>query len=340
MFAPGGAPAPRHAEEGMSGEDGLVYAYVLDGAGGGRRVEWPDVRAWRPGNGALWVHVDRGSAQVQEWLANESGLEPLIVRALIAEETRPRSAVTPAGLLVILRGANLNPGAQPEDLVSLRTWVDAERVITVRRRRLKAVLDVQASIEAGAGPQGAGGLLVALMERLTERLMPVVERLHAAIDHLEVAALEAAGEETRSELAAARRRTIALRRYITPQRDAIVSLCGAHTPLIGDQERLRLRECADRVTRYVEDLDALRERAAVANDELHTRLAETMNRRMYILSLVAAVFLPLGLITGLLGVNVGGIPLRDSNLGFWIVTGLLVALGVVAVVLLRRHRLF
>ena len=324
----------------MSDEDGLMHAYVLDGAGGGRRVEWAEIQAWRPGSGALWVHVDRSVAHIQQWLADESGLEPLIVRALIAEETRPRFALTSAGLLVILRGANHNPGAQPEDMVSLRTWVDADRVITVRRRRLKAVLDVQDSLEEGTGPRGAGGLLVALIERLAERMVPVVQRLDAAVDHLEVAALDAAEETTRSELVGVRRRTIALRRYITPQRDAIISLCGARTPLLGDPERARLRECADRVTRYVEDLDALRERAAVTNDEIHSRLAETMNRRMYLLSLVAAIFLPLGLITGLLGVNVGGIPGKDNNLGFWVVTVLLVTLGAGAAWLFRRRRLF
>lgn len=96
----------------------------------------------------------------------------------------------------------------------------------------------------------------------------------------------------------------------------------------------------DHVTRYVEGLDALRERAAVTNDELSTRLAEAMNRRMYILSVVAAVFLPLGLITGLLGVNVGGLPGTHNEWGFWIVTGLLGVIGGLTMWILRLRHLF
>ena len=324
----------------MSDGAGLVHAYLLDGVGGARPASWADVRAWQPESGALWIHLDRGEPQAQEWLSNESGIEPLIVRALLAEETRPRYALLPSGLLIILRGANLNPGAQPEDMVALRIWASGNRVITLRRRRLKAVLDVEASLQGGIGPHTAGALVVALVERLAERITPVLQRLDERVDQLEVAALAENAESVRPELAAVRRRAIALRRYIAPQRDALTSLITSPTPLFGESERLRLRECADRVTRYVEDLDALRDRCAVANDELSTRLSETMNRRMYLLSLVAAVFLPLGLITGLLGVNVGGLPGAQNEWGFWIVSGLLIALGAGMVWWLRTQRLF
>jgi zinc transporter len=131
-----------------------------------------------------------------------------------------------------------------------------------------------------------------------------------------------------------------LRRYIAPQRDALNSLIAAPTPILGDADRMRLRESADRVTRYVEDLDLMRERAAVTTDELSARQAEGLNRRMYLLALVAAVFLPLGLLTGLLGANVGGIPGQGNEWGFWIVAVLLVILGAVMLWMLRSRRLF
>jgi len=87
-----------------------------------------------------------------------------------------------------------------------------------------------------------------------------------------------------------------------------------------DRDRARLRETADTITRYVEDLDALRERAAVTHEELTTRLADRMNRTMSVLSLVAAVFLPLSFVTGLLGINVGGIRADDRG-AVWLLVG-------------------
>ena len=291
-------------------------------------------------DGVPWVHLDRSEPRAAAWLQRDSGLDPLVVAALLAEETRPRCSVLPKGLLIILRGVNLNPGADPEDMVSLRMWLDGSRVITVRRRRLMAVQDVHDELEAGVGPATQGGVVVAVAERLVERIGPVVLDLDEKLDHLEVQTLDGATERLRPQLAQLRREAIALRRHIAPQREALASMCSAATDLLADSERLRLREVGDRVTRYVEDIDALRERAAVTNDELGTQLAETMNRRMYILSLVAAVFLPLGLLTGLLGVNVGGIPGTTYEWSFTIVTLLLIAIGGCAAWWLRRRQLF
>ena len=106
-----------------------------------------------------------------------------------------------------------------------------------------------------------------------------------------------------------------------------------------DLDRARLREEAERIARLVEDIDADRERAAVTQEELSNRLAEETNRTMYVLSLVAAIFLPLGLLTGLLGINVGGIPGTESPWAFTIVTLGLVGLAGGLVVAFRRMRL-
>lgn len=324
----------------MSDADGLVHAFVLDGQGGARQVSWDEILAWKPADGVLWVHLDRSHAHTEAWLETDSGLEPLVVSALLAEETRPRGSVLPKGLLIILRGVNLNPGADPEDMVSLRMWLGGGRVVTVRKRRLMAVQDVQDELQAGSGPTTQGGIVVAMAERMIERIGPVVLDLDEKLDQVEVQTLDTASESLRPQLAELRRGAIALRRHIAPQREALTSLCTAATDLLNDSHRLRLREASDRVTRYVEDLDALRERAAVTNDELGTRLAETMNRRMYILSLVAAVFLPLGLLTGLLGINVGGIPGTENEWGFTMVTLLLLILGGGVGWWLQRRQLF
>lgn len=107
-----------------------------------------------------------------------------------------------------------------------------------------------------------------------------------------------------------------------------------------EHDRLQVREASDKITRLVEDLDAAKDRAAVAYEELSSRVAEQMNQRMYLLSLVAGLFLPLGFLTGLLGVNVGGIPLADNPWGFVGVVLFLLALVLVQVLVFRRRHWF
>lgn len=123
----------------------------------------------------------------------------------------------------------------------------------------------------------------------------------------------------RHDLAYLRKQTITVRRYLAPQREAFNRLTAETLGWIGDLDRLRLREITDRQIRHIEDIDAVRERTAVAQDEMVGRISEQMNERMYVLSLVAAIFLPLGFFTGLMGINVGGMPGVDDTVAFWVV---------------------
>lgn len=322
----------------MSDEDGLIGAYLLDGNGGGTDLDWDGVTSWSAAEGAIWVHLDRKGARTERWLRERSGLTALQVDALLADETRPRVAVMEDGVLLTLRGVNLNPGADPEDMVSLRIWVDGNRVVTVRLRRLMAVNDIRDLVHAGQGPKSTGELLYMLARGLTRRMQPVIEEMNDEIDHLEDAIVEDAGPEIRHRLKALRREAIALRRYLAPQRDAVARLYTDAPDWIGQEQRLHLRENADQVSRIVEDLDAMRERAAVIQDELANRLADRMNRNMYTLSVVAAVMLPLGVITGMLGMNVGGVPLAENDDGFLVIVILLAAVVALQVLIFRRMK--
>lgn len=121
----------------------LLFAYRLDGRGGGRELGWDECRGREPGTGVLWMHLERTNPATRLWLQNESRLDPWAVEVLLAEETRPRCLALEDGLIVILRGVNLNPGADPEDMVSIRVFAEADRLITLRHRPLLAAQDLR-----------------------------------------------------------------------------------------------------------------------------------------------------------------------------------------------------
>ena len=316
----------------MDHDNGLVAAYILDGKGGGRAIGWDEVRQWSPDQGLLWAHFDRSVPQVVTYLSEQCNLEPVVAEALLEQETRPRAIQTKDGLLVVLRGVNLNPGADPEDMVAVRIWIDNKRIISVRRRKLLSVSDMRQNIDEGNGPSTVGEFLVDLAERLVDRMATVIDDIDDAVGDLEEKVITMESHQLRSRIANIRREAISLRRYLAPQRDAISRLYNEKVDWLDDRDRMRLREIADRTTRFVEDLDSARERAAVTQEELMGRLSEQMDKRMYLLSLVAAVFLPLGFLTGLLGINVGGIPGAEFHWAFAIVTlglSVLVAIQVI-----------
>lgn len=319
----------------MSEEDGLICAYRYDGKGAGIELGW-DGLSGDDDAARTWVHLHLEGSRTKEWLNNHSGLPSIAVEALLYEETRPRCTPIGDGLLVNLRGVNLNPGANPEDMVSIRIYVDKDRIVTARRRRLMAVQDIRDQFAAGNGPASSAEFLQEISTRLLDRMGPVIADLDDAIDELEERVLSDTRASLRGELWQLRRQAISLRRYIAPQREAMARLVTERVSWIDTQIGQRLRETADRITRFVEDLDAGRERAAIIQDELTTRLSEQMNRNMYVLSVIAGIFLPMTVITGLLGINVGGIPGDKWQWSFSAVTGGLVLLGFVEYMLFKR----
>ena len=310
-------------------DNGLVFAYALDGKGGGIPLDWTGVRNWSPDQGMLWAHFDYTRPETTEWITGSGQFSELAVESLLAGETRPRSAAYDDGQLLILRGVNMNPGADPEDMVSIRLWIDNHRVISTRRRHLLAAQDLRSAIEKSKGPKTTGELATTLADLLTDRMSQIITDIDEQVDDMEEELLTMESHLLRSQLAQVRREAIALRRYLAPQREAMSRLVNERASWLTELDRLKLREIADRTTRYIEDLDAVRERAVVIQEELLGRLSEQMNKRMFVLSIVAAVFLPLGFLTGLLGINVGGIPGADYKAAFYVF--IIFLIGIVAI---------
>ena len=133
-----------------------------------------------------------------------------------------------------------------------------------------------------------------------------------------------------------RRKTARMRRYLAPQREALDQLSRITGSVFSDDELPDFREEANRLTLLLEDLDLVRERAMVAQEEYLAVLAHEQNARMLLLSIIAAVFLPLSFLTGLMGMNVAGLPGTVSPSAFWLVSFIMLAIAVVILVLLRR----
>lgn len=306
-----------------------VAAFVFTGDGRAEKVELGALPEIRPGDNAFsfaWVHLRRDHHEATDWL-RDSGLDAFVIEALTADETRPRCTVHGDGAVLNLRGVNLNPGAEPEDMISARLWIEEKRVVGVWLRPLRAVADLFEAIERNQAPSSPGDLIASLALRLADRTEPTVAALNERIDQLEERVFDVVPSARWDDLGSVRRTSIVLRRYMFPQRDALTTFEIEPLHWLGERDRSRIREASERVTRLCEELDAIRDRAQVVHDQIMDQRAERMNRQMLLLSIVAAIFLPLGLLTGLLGINVGGIPGAESPWGFTIVTALLVVIG-------------
>lgn len=317
---------------------GLLHGFVLDGKGGARPLaDWTEVDAWKPTDGLLWLNLDYTTDDVKDWLATRSQLDPITASALADADPRPRAVAHGDALLMIVRGINNNAGAAPEDMVSVRAYIESRRVLTLRHRASSSIKSIVADLRRGAGPRNAGELALLALERMVGNVVARVDSLGDAVAACEDQALDGERPDLRATLADLRRRTIALRRFLAPQREAMTRLGSITLPWLDAQHHARIVEVGEDMMRAIEELDAARDRAAVTQEELSSRVAEVANQRLYVLSIITAFFLPLGFVCSLLGVNVGGVPLQKAEWAFWALCGVF-AVGVLLQLWIFRRR--
>jgi zinc transporter len=318
---------------------GAIHALLLDGKGGARALEWSEVASWKPDDGVLWLNLDYTVAEIQDWLTTRSGLDAVTVSALLDSDPRPRAVANGDHLLLVLRGINNNAGAAPEDMISVRAWIEPHRMITLRHRSSSSVSSLREDLRRGSGPRSVGELALQLVERMVEHVMMRVDALGDAVAACEDRVLANDHADLRATLADHRRRAIALRRFLAPQREAMTWLGSIGVPWLDlHHNRARIGEVTEDMLRAVEEIDAIREAAAVTQEELSSRVAEVANQRLYVLSIITAFFLPLGFVCALLGVNVGGIPLQHDSWAFWALCGVFVVAAAVQFWFFRKRR--
>ena len=275
----------------------------------------------------IWVHI-RSNGEVHHFLEQlELALPPSVRRALVAVETRPRAEPINSGVLVNLR----LPGIEGQDdgdlLPSIRIWAERGLLLSVAFRPSLVTPTVEAEFREGVH-HDPGDIIISYLGHSAEALDTIVARIGDELDDVECMLAPGVPLSVRRQVTRLRSQAIAYRRFVGPQRTAAERLTQLPLDWLDDDERAAVREAADRFARMSEELESVRERAAVLHEELTDLRAEKMDARSLQIAIVAMIFLPLTFITGLLGMNVEGIPWAHQPWAFWGVVALCVVIGI------------
>lgn len=322
-------------------ENPLLFGRVLDGQGAGRPLGWDEVRQWQPSDAGevLWVHLCRNKPGVEEWL-NALDIPEPTRELLVSDKTRPRAFREGDTLVATLRGINFNPGAEPEDMLSMQLWCDGRILVTLRRQPLQTPRHVLRMIDRReAGPSDCGALITEITEAMITRMNRAIVDMNDHIDQLEDRDTD--DEDTEAvldKIATIRRNCLGLKRHMGPMHEALEDMARYSPEWFESHDRREISESIDRLRRYLDDLDISKESAVVLQDDIRARSIARNERTNYLLTIVAAIFLPLGFVTGLLGINVGGVPGMENTSAFWIVCAMCGAIMVLQLILFWKWK--
>lgn len=316
----------------------VLIAGLLDGQGGMATLDigTGHMPFHLPPTGDYWIHINANAPEAGLFLQDRLGLPENAVTALLAEEIRPRYTKSGDNALLFMRGITMIPGPDPGDLASLRLWVTPRGIVSAGRRKSHVAGNLKKMLLRGEGPCTVSELIAAMLEVTNDALEDILQELDINLETLEDNMGEAGGP--RLGFADIRRDISQYRRHLSPQRDMLVQLGHAQHSWLDTDTRWQVQEAFDRTTRFIEELDNLRERTEIISSDLAHAQSTRLNRNLYILSLITAIFMPLSFLTGLLGMNVEGIPGADHPYAFAFIIVLAFGITGLQIFLFRRLR--
>lgn len=267
-----------------------------------------------------WVHLLRTEPDVAAILSG-LGLPAAASEALLVEETRPRAWKQTGHTLVILRGINLNEEVGEHPLIALRLCVADRMIITCRKFRFRALEDLVNRCEAGDAPPSPASFVVDLVNGLSSRFATRILDLEERLEAIE----DGSNGDREDALTALRRDLLPLARFMQPQREALNRLGPLSQSWAADTDRVELEEAENEFQRLIEHLREVESQALLLKEDMAADTAATQARNTYMITIIAALFVPLSFITGLLGMNVAGIPGAETPYAFALVVLMMAA---------------
>lgn len=317
----------------------IFFSYSFNADGTSHQLSKDDISKELKNKSLAWVHLDGNNKQSKKWLENEvSYLDHIIIDAIFADETRPRIIQFEKGLLIILRGINFDNKKDLEEMASIRLWVDDSRIISVQKRNFSAAFNIANQIDQGKKIKNASEFLYNLIYENLLLISPLINDLNDKIDVIEDQIIKTSYTDSLRESVASIRKKVAIfKRYLLPQKDVLSHLKSHDISWINAWAKRHFQENHEQITHIIEELDEARDRSQIVHEEISNAIADKLNKSMFKISLVASIFMPLGFIAGLLGMNVGGIPGGANPLGFYMILSAMgIALGITMLIIRNK----
>lgn len=283
-----------------------------------------------------WLHFNLSDSRAREWLKGQSELSDDARDTLLNADARIRLDVLPAGVTAVLGDLFHDFDDDPERLGTIRLYLDRRIMLSGRTHPLKAADVLRRELAHGHESTTTLGLFQLLIERLADSIGQVVRKLNDQVDSAEDRILAGKYSGQGTPLGNLRRLVARLRRLVVANRAALTSLPAQVVGLYDAEERQELRSAIERLEAVGQDLDLVQERARLLQEEIAARVGEATNRNLFVLSIATTTLLPITLITGIWGMNLGGLPFADNPHGFnFVMVGIVTAV-LLALWLLRR----
>lgn len=332
-------PSPRDIAAASYGGDeaGLICGYRFDAAAEepACAIDSAAGAVWLaqpvPPEGAfLWLHFNLSHAQAERWLLRHARLPDTFFETLKEGLHSTRIERAEDSLIAVINDVHFDFGFEPSDISTLWISVGQRLVVTARAKPLRSVDALRTAVKAGDAPCSTTELLEHLLRAQADVLVNIVRDVTSRIDGIEDELLAGRLDHKRARLGGLRRLMVRLQRLLAPEPAALFRLLQKPPAWMAEDDAQKLRGSTEEFSVVLRDMSALQERIKLLQEEIAANVNEDNSRSLFVLTVVTVLALPINILAGLFGMNVGGIPLAEDKHGFWILMAIVLAFMVVA----------
>ena len=301
---PGASPGTLIADPGALQPTMRVIAYGRDQLTEEEIVDLDRLDGFMERHTVTWINVD-GLADMDtiRWFGERFKIHRLALEDIVNVLQRPKIEEYTDQTYLVTRMPALGESLETEQ-VSI--FLGKGYVLTFQERPGDCFDPVRDRLRSGLGRIRGNGedyLAYALLDAVIDSYYPVLESFGERVENLEADILENPGPAQIAEVHSLKRDLLTLRRSVWPQREMINSVFRDSSPRINDSTVIYLRDCYDHTVQLLDMVETYREIASGLVDLHFSSVSTRMNEIMKVLTIIATIFMPLGLIAGIYGMN-------------------------------------
>ncbi len=316
---------------------GLICGYRFEAGSAPQAMDSDAAVAWLAAEEAeplpssfAWLHFNLAHTAAERWLRRHADLSDAFFEALQGGLHSTRIERDAQALIAVINDVQFDFGFDASDIATLWISVDRRLVVTARQSPLRSVDQLRVAIQRGEPMRSTVELLERLLRAQADVLVDVVRGVTRRVDQVEDSLLAGRLDHKRSRLGALRRLLVRLQRLLAPEPAALFRLLQHPPPWMAERDVEELRQSTEEFSVALRDMTALQERIRLVQEELAAAVNEGTSRSLFVLTVVTVLALPINILAGLFGMNVGGVPLAENAHGFWILVSIVLAFTAVA----------
>lgn len=315
-----------------SNRDGLIWGYRFAPDKPARPIATDEVGDFlaATGDGAqgefLWLHFALSNQASERYLQRTLSLPDAFHESLHSEVGSTRLEFDAGYLVAVIHDVLFESSFDASEVGTSTLVIGPRLLVSVRLRPLRSIERLRDSVRAGQAFRSPVELLAHLLRDQADVLGDILRRSGLKVDGIEDRMLANRIAGDRKHLGALRRSLVRLQRLLAPEPTALFRLLNRPPSWISRGDVSDLQQATDEFSTAIGDSVALVERIRLIQEEMGAMINEQTGRTLFVLTVVTVLALPINLIAGLFGMNVGGIPLSGSGHGFVAIVAMLVVL--------------